>query len=665
MSYCSIPRLTFSGRFQADVSTVNNDVRHYDNKTFESRFQLPQEREGPFNGWWNPDGTGAFRLVDVSVQQALNESGTVTDDPAVDLRLNSQSERPAAKLVDLDPQFQMASAIWGMRVVLTDGKVEYMRADFRPASFRDINFARGPRGVPPSGKFTSVLTNVAFAAEAQNSPVLTALRELSEANGHRLSINLLTYGYSTRVTYGLVAGSIGPWLEGEPHGFLLGRRFSPVWPRDASGRILTPFVNQFGIGYFDADLHRQLSVDLSNAWPFELDGSMRNLGDLKVVVLREPDVEENITGGAGQVRAGIAEGALITADQYLELGQVPYRDPDWLTKTAGLVDFPLTDEARQLASTHPLALIVPNPANPDQWVVVMRESIGGLFVRADDFIHRVDGHKDGFVPIDIRLFAARRGQRIADLPIECTARGRESDSGGSDPTAPDPPTASIPDIGVPVDLVRFQNQLVTNSDGLAETQLHAGNPAGVRDYIDGQIYKVDYNIRVDGVSDSPLFDHITLHVRDAYEPPESPDWETDIAPILIQFGNLYPIMSKGLFSFSDPDILKQNARLMVFAMSLPIEDPNHMPVTRDLSEGKRQAVLNWLQQFLPEDEAVPQSVAAHVSNADNVPPPGIESTRSGLPPADTETLIQNLGDSNDGKIPAMRDAILSQLGSRS
>lgn len=52
MSYLDSPRLAFAGDFQADVSTANNDVRHFDNATFEERFQ--RFSEGLIeNGWWN------------------------------------------------------------------------------------------------------------------------------------------------------------------------------------------------------------------------------------------------------------------------------------------------------------------------------------------------------------------------------------------------------------------------------------------------------------------------------------------------------------------------------------------------------------------------------------------------------------------------------------
>ncbi|UGA40280.1 hypothetical protein JOS77_13670 [Chromobacterium haemolyticum] len=37
MSYLQFPRLAFSGQFQSDVSTVNNDPRHYDTTPPSSR----------------------------------------------------------------------------------------------------------------------------------------------------------------------------------------------------------------------------------------------------------------------------------------------------------------------------------------------------------------------------------------------------------------------------------------------------------------------------------------------------------------------------------------------------------------------------------------------------------------------------------------------------
>lgn len=77
MSYLGLPRLTFSGLFEADVNTVNNDVRNFDVATFEPRFQTVQEPapDGKgliYNGWWNPRGFNAFRLLECVATGGVN-----------------------------------------------------------------------------------------------------------------------------------------------------------------------------------------------------------------------------------------------------------------------------------------------------------------------------------------------------------------------------------------------------------------------------------------------------------------------------------------------------------------------------------------------------------------------------------------------------------------
>ncbi len=58
-------RLAFEGTFQADVSTVNNDVRHYDNATFQASYQEFQN-----------DTTGVeIRLSTFGFQGDIEKSG--------------------------------------------------------------------------------------------------------------------------------------------------------------------------------------------------------------------------------------------------------------------------------------------------------------------------------------------------------------------------------------------------------------------------------------------------------------------------------------------------------------------------------------------------------------------------------------------------------------
>jgi hypothetical protein len=54
VSYLDSPRLHFRGWFQADVSTINNDVTAYD----------VSPSAAPADPGWNPEGTGIFRFLD-------------------------------------------------------------------------------------------------------------------------------------------------------------------------------------------------------------------------------------------------------------------------------------------------------------------------------------------------------------------------------------------------------------------------------------------------------------------------------------------------------------------------------------------------------------------------------------------------------------------------
>src|SRR5262245_23850896 len=115
MSYLNQPRLTFSGRFQADPSTVNNDPRHFDNATFTSRFQDFSTTDSQ-NGWWNPTGTAIFRFTGCTIQQAIGAGGVDLADGAVGLTVGNSPDRPSGKLVDIDPDWQLASQLYGLSV---------------------------------------------------------------------------------------------------------------------------------------------------------------------------------------------------------------------------------------------------------------------------------------------------------------------------------------------------------------------------------------------------------------------------------------------------------------------------------------------------------------------------------------------------------------------
>ena len=647
MSYCSLPRLTFSGLFQADVSTVNNDVRHYDVSNFEPAYQLPQTA-GALNGWWNPEGSGAFRLINVRVATALTAPGT-TGDPALGLFVNAQAGASSAKLVDLDPQFQMGSALFGLTLVLTDGQTEWMRGTYASAAFRDIYFGRkagGGGSGSASAKFTSVLTDLTWGAAADASQVLMALKAGANANGGKLSVNLMTYGFSTGRTQGGLTGAIGLWQNGDPDSFVSTRRLAV-----ANGAMATAA----GIGFCDAEVQDNLlSLDLSNALPLQADNSLRNIGDLQAAILRTPD-----SVVATSTTAGISEGQTVPQAQIKLLGEVGYLTANWL-QGGGLVDLPLDAEAENLIADHPIALVLPQGGG--NWLVAIRETIGGLLVRADQFEFRMDPPKTGAVQDRLRLRATRWGKPFQGAEVGLSMQPRQSGGGGGG-TGPTDPSSPIPDVNFPADRVTFASPVLTGADGWAEVVLAASDPGNPRGYIDGQLYTIDYQFALTGVSPVAPLDSVVLHVRDAFEAADRPDWQQDIAPFMRQYDNLYPIMSKWLFSLSDPDVVKEHATLLSFAFERPLDDPNHMPATRDLSEGKRRAVLAWLAQFtgiVP----VPQPAPLSAMEMQVQQPPRISVPLVPIPTEVLRQMISQVGPEFDGKTNAMRDFLEQRLAAR-
>ena len=298
MSYLNNLRMVFAGDFQADVSTVNNDVRHYDNETFQARFQKFQQ--GPvLNGWWNPIGSGAFRLINCQVQSVSYQDGSSTtnkkDDPAIGLAIAGSDDRVGAKIVDLDPQWQLASQLWGLEMRLTDGKNPSLFGGyFEPAAFRDILFGRQEGGSAgdqtAAAAFQSVLTDLQWSENLLDSRFLQELKAVTD-NGI-MSVRLNTFGFSTnhtsdRFTIGTVVGTIGPYCPNEPRSFVLGRRMAPL-----NGQRTADNIN-----FFDCYLDKQnhwVFADLGNALPLTNGyGRLKDLGDLQLAVLLQDTTKEN------------------------------------------------------------------------------------------------------------------------------------------------------------------------------------------------------------------------------------------------------------------------------------------------------------------------------------------------------------------------------------
>ena len=255
MSYLDTPRLTFSGQFIANPSTVNNTPTNYN-------MNVPV---GTLS--WNPEGKHNFSLSACKVTGIAMDSGPATAGDGI-IGAKVSSVGPAV-LVDLDTQQQAVSQIIGMVVQISQGGAS-ITGRMTTVNFFDM-FIRtnNPSGTPPvqgdarfSAWYQSVLTDVEWKG-SWSSPFVDALRKASKGT---LSIHFVVDGYHDgrwtqgNFNVGRVAGTIGPYSSDEPTNFINGRLLRPTNAANPWGSF------NFAPAKVDSD-RKKIVFDFGNAVP--------------------------------------------------------------------------------------------------------------------------------------------------------------------------------------------------------------------------------------------------------------------------------------------------------------------------------------------------------------------------------------------------------------
>jgi hypothetical protein len=584
MSYLDSPRLHFNGWFQADVSTINNDIRFYQNLSFVPEYQGLNQ-----NGSWNPEGTGIFRLLDCTITGGFLDGQLV---PVTGITIENAKQRAPGKLVDLDPQQQLVSQIWGMgvRLVEVSGQ-QLLESEFTPAAFINLWF-RQQTGVTRDQQmaacYQSVLENVRWSDS--NSALLNALRAATQDD--RLSIEFNVYGYGRdnsipRYTMGHLIGTIGPYLRGEPKFFTRGRQMIAKFTNPKN-----PFLSDTNFGNIQAKAAADFSsvtVDFGNGFPLvAADGPFVDIGPVSLGVLKtSPDTVQST----------------VTPDQVTVIGQVPYLDPGWYTQTAGVVTFDLSEnsDAQKLLPSHPLVVLTPSTAAPPALSVLIQESVGGYYLRSDNYVYRFDPGETKTV----EFYADRFGAPIPNAVINLAQTDGFMGGSGGGPTISPParPVAAIPNINQPANVIPFPATVTANDQGYASIPLTASKdgPGRPRGYLGGQVYGIGYQLAAQPPGYVPNnLNYISILAFDKKDVPEQPTWYRDIQQPFTQYGNLYPIMGRHIVNLADYLAVCRHLKILRLAFDLPIEDPNHMPVTRDLGIGDRNTILKWIETIEPD-----------------------------------------------------------------
>lgn len=576
MSYLGFPRLNFSGKFQADPSTVNNDPSHFNTATYVPNDQKPEQLPKPGggyyypNGWWNPLGTGYFRLRDCAVNSVNYKDGsyvaTPDQDPVIGMSINGANTRVGGKIVDLDSEQQMVSELWGFEIHLGEiSEDNGFASTYEVAAFSDI-WVRFLAGHPDSF-FSAVYQSILSSINWSDTITSRFLKELTN-NGRnkppKLSIKFTVDGLnqddtSPDFTWGRIVGSIGPYEKDEPQQFVPARYIRPL--TDAPANQVMNFA--------------PCRIDEKNNWLF------LDLGNsLQTTSAGGPTLDY------GPLELVVQEGKGPQAT-YHTIGYPNYLEPGFYENQAGIAMFDLSlldKKVQNLVKKNPLGIRTYD-ASSNTYSMLMSENEEGLFLRADQFVYRLNvGDKP-----KAEIYATRFGQPVPNQKIDIAYNNSPMEGQVKQGAIAGPP------VGIPADALVFKDSITTDKNGKATLQITGKDPHNPRGYIDGQVYGIGYTWPgiPPAVYNANSTNLISLLLWNKYDIPKRPTWVRDVQPILVQYAELYPVMKSVLDLGNFTSCVKHKEALKL-VFSKPMTDANYMPVTRDLSENKRLMLLKWL-----------------------------------------------------------------------
>ena len=199
--------------------------------------------------------------------------------------------------------------------------------------------------------------------------------------------------------------------------------------------------------------------------------------------------------------------------------------------------------------------------------ILLREPNHGTLVQPQgDFSFRVDAG-DSF---QFELLVSRFGKPLPGIPVQIK-------------------------LSKPKLLRLVSGPPITDEKGIVSLTINTSDPHNPRKVIDGDLAKIQYKVP----NQESFNDEAAIHVLvfDSYRIPSVPSW-SDVFPIFRTQADLYPVM-KQFINLDQLDDVIGHRKLLKMSMSLPFDHPNYMPVTRDLSNAKREMILQWLDRLEP------------------------------------------------------------------
>jgi hypothetical protein len=644
MSYLDLPRIHFGGLFFTDPSTINNVTAFYtpfvNLKTPDGQYidqLVPRGRN------WNPTGVAQFWLQDCRVLSVVDAVGRSIDaadgDPLIGAVVESPSPttpqvdadggyRSLAKLVDLDPDEQGRSAVWGFWIYLKIPGGGGVSGKWITPNLRDA-FPRGNGGFPGymqviGGTWRSRLTDLTWADAP--SPVLQTLKRLSpNALDLKLTVDLYQRerkldlsddGKGNRFGYGRLQATIGPVADDEPVQTVPGRRLrTPRGPQPADANRPRPAgaktgdekdspkllaltaspAPEWNNTYFQVRAVGEktlLTIDLGCSPP--LTATARGKMEVSAPVLLGPQGAAPFRNGTIDIRDG---------DYVQVVAALERKNTFWL-RNSGVYQFELTgDEVAAIQNT-PVTLRLGA-------AVVLTEADDGVALAIEPPVLRMEPNSTNE---EAQLVGYRFGVPLEKLPagLPLTRAVLQWEDIGTDYIQKSLPTTdfTITAAATPAPAGSFRLTVKTGS---------AVPLVCIREPLDSQIYTVAFvEPSVDEATDRTT-DHtkpLTILFWQNHSVVADATWENGIGKILGAYARIYPGM-KNRLDIGDKATVRAFANDVMDLMTRSLNDPAFMPVVRDMSPAVVDMIVEWLTKTLEEME----SENSPSSPASPAPPP--------------------------------------------
>lgn len=642
MSYLHTPRIYFGGLFFTNPNTINNYDFSYDTNVAltnaSGQYRTDGGQGGP--GGWSPLGTARFYLTRCSVLGGVNEHGGLVaggpGDPLIGAPVATPSpgtpEAPDGvtyslpKLVDLDPDMQSRSEVYGMRLwvqIPGPGGAGFWGTMSVP-QLRNMG-GRVDNGVRSSwsavGTLAGSITDVKWLGDASVSPLLAQFKAACAAGiSYRLTVDLHQNNPKNQLTsgdqlfYGRVHGTLGPAYPDRELAQVVPGRMLQVPSPPPTAAATPPAGAGTRVARLDAIANQLESA--SNAAAKDSAPSV-SLNASPALLLTRPDGTHSLAvdlGGASLLAVGPSNEVLgkYLVDEGIELGYLDgttftafaagpvgfthdYVDTllgnaeksCYLVRTTGVVDVPLTKAEAKAIEAAPLAVRVAGQ-------LPLQELPSGYWIELSESSRRLLPNTQTSLQLMVRKFGAPVTGAVPPLSITVQASNWYGDAR---PFRNEIEQSDAVQLGVGE---------VLDAHGLVGVQVSATTPVPLgtlRSFMDSKVFfAVITDPDGNPIGDEPAEGYaLSVLLWNPYQPPANPTWDADVGPILQAYSRLYPGM-KSIFDIGDQATVLGSARGVQARMSLPFDDPGYMPVTRDLSPSKVAVVVRWLgAQAEPEN----------------------------------------------------------------